>query len=266
MKARNSHVRDFVSIIILMVFTVILTSTMIFSIGKAGWLINYSLIVIYALVSGFVSAKVIDRIEHKDKREILAGSLIPLPATICMIIYLLVLGNLKSVESISPVISSAAFFICFNIPFLVLVYEHKKHKHHLVGLMIAPLVLAVVYLFAYFLTLFISADYITPQIVDSFTLSYEVAPVRNFVEDCMKSVGEEALRDSVDVKEFIDSNLDSCIGSFSAFQGLDIRAGNHSSEVIYGDSTVTIRIYYPVSFSEGNFDYRIDDFQTTIER
>jgi len=265
-RKKSTHLNYFFTILTLMLFTLILASTLIFAIGKLNPAINFALVIAYALFAGLISAKVIDKVTHKEKREILAGSLIPLPTTISIIIYLIILNNLKFVDTIGPVWASAAFFICFNIPFLVIFYEHEKHKHHLVGFTIAPLALAVVYLFAYFLTSFIAADIVQPQVIDSFTLAYEVAPVKSYVEGCMKSVAEQAMAKNDDIKSYIDANLDSCINSFSAFEHLSISSEEFSSSVVYGENTATIKLYYPISFTEGNFNYKISDFQITIER
>ncbi|MBW2992445.1 hypothetical protein KY345_04475 [Candidatus Woesearchaeota archaeon] len=263
---KHTHLNYFSAIVLLMILTLVLASVLILPIGKLNPIITLCLIIIYSLFAGYISAKTIEKITHKDKREILAGSLIPLPATICLILYIVVLNNLKFIETVDPVWASAAFFISFNIPFLVIIYEHERHKHHLVGLTLTPLALAVVYLFAYFLTSYIATDFISPQVIDSVTLSYEVAPVKNYVENCMKSVAQEAVEKEQDVKSYLDANLETCIDSFSAFEHLDIKTEDFSSEVIYGETTLTVKLHYPVSFTEGNFNYKISDFQTIIER
>lgn len=263
---KNTHLRYFSAIVLLMLFTVVLGSTLIFSIGKISKTTNFVLIIIYALFAGFVCSKVIEKTTHAEKKEVLAGSLIPLPATIAIIIYLVILNNLKFIDTINPMWASVAFFISFNIPFLTLFYEHEKHKHHLVGFTIAPLALAMVYLFVYFLTSFIATDIIEPQIIDSFTITYEVAPVKSFIEGCLKSIGKEAVEKKVDVKLYIDSNLDSCIESFNAFKDLNIKAGDFTSSVTYGETTLTINLHYPVSFSRGNFQYKLSDFQVIINK
>lgn len=265
-KKKSTHLRYLSAIVLLMIFTIILVSTLIFSIGKMNKTINFLLIIIYALGAGIVCSRVIEKTTHAEKKEILAGSLIPLPATIAMIIYLVILNNLKFVGTIDPLWASAVFFVSFNIPFLMVFYEHEKHKHHLVGFTIAPLALAMVYLFAYFLTQFIATDLIQPQVMDSFAISYEVAPVRNFVEGCLKSVAKEAVAKNQDVKKHIDSNLGNCIESFSAFEGAEIKAEEFTSSVVYGESTITVNLYYPMSFSQGNFQYKLSDFQVIIER
>lgn len=263
---KKTHLHYLSAIIILMLLTLILSSVLMFSIGKLNTTVNMVLILIYSSFTGYISAKVIEGITHKEKREVLAGSLIPLPTTIGMIIYIVTLNNLKFVETISPVWASAAFFIAFNIPFLIIFYEHKKHKHNLIGFTIAPLALAVVYLFAYVLTSFIATDFITPQVTDSFTLSYKVNPIKSYVENCLRSVSQEAVAKDEDIGLYIDSNLNNCIESFSPFKNLDIKAEDYSSEVIYGDSTITIKLNYPISFTKDNFNHKISDFQTTFER
>jgi hypothetical protein len=237
-----------------------------FSIGRVNDILMISMIGAYAVISGFISVKIIDKITHKEKREILAGSLIALPTTISIMLYTLILNNLRFIETIDPVIASVVFFVCFNIPFLVIVYEHEKHKHHLIGFVIAPLILATVYLFAYFFTIYMAADNIKPQIIDSFTIAYEVAPLKNYVENCMRTVGEEAVMENVDLKEYIDSNLVSCIRSFEAFSSVIREDGRPSSSVSYGENSIVIKLEYPLSFTEKNINYRISEFQTIIER
>lgn len=266
MKKKNTHLEYFLAIIMLMFFTVILTSTLVFSIARLSITVNLALIIVYALFAGYISAKVIEKNIHKEKKEILAGSLIPLPATISIIIYVLVINNLKFIETIDPVVASAGFFIAFNTPFLVFFYEHEKHKHNLIGFTIAPLALAVIYLFAFFMTSFIATDLIKPQIMDSFTLSYEIAPVKNYVENCLASLGNDAVEKGEDIKEYIDSNMDECIGSFAVFENKEIKTERFTSSVEYGESTVTIKLHYPVSFTKSRFNYKITDFQTTITR
>lgn len=263
---KNLNFRYFLVISVLMLFTLVFAAVIALSLGRLSAALNFILIVICASLSGFISVKIIEKITHKEKKEILAGSLIPLPATIGIMLYITVVSNLKFVETIDPVLASMIFFVCFNIPFLVMLYEHEKHKHHLVGFIIIPMILAVVYLFAYFITFYIAAEQIKPQLADSLTMSYDAAPVKSYVESCMKTVAEDAVRSNADIKSYLDSNLEACIQSFDAFDFLVIRYGQFSSSVIYGEKTITIKLYYPVSFTEGSINFRISDFQTTIER
>jgi hypothetical protein len=265
-KGKSPHIRYMLAIAILMFFTLILSSVLAFSIGKLSIIFNLILIAVISLLSGFISVKIIEKITHKEKREILAGSLIPLPAIICIMFYIMILNNLKLVETIGPVLASAVFFICFNIPFLIVLYEHEKHKHHLIGLVIAPLILSLVYITAYLLTMSIASENIKPQVIDSLTSNYDTAPVKSYVENCMKSVGEEAVAGGIDIKPYLDAKLESCISSFEAFGSLNIEEEQFTSSVVYGDKTIIIKLYYPLSFRKGSLNYRISDFQTTIER
>jgi|GEM_PF-5055529 len=261
---KSNHLKYFFAVLLLTVFTVALVSVLLlFSLSPNDIL---SLIIIFGLASGFISAKIIEKITHKEKKEILAGSLIALPATICIMIYFTVISNIRFIDTLDSRIASIIFFISFNIPFLIFLYEHERHKHHLVSYMAAPLILAFVYLFAYYISYFIASGIIQPQVIDSFTLNYDIMPVKSYVENCMKSLGREAVKDDVEIKLYIDAKLDRCIDSFSAFQDMDIDAEEFQSSVVYGESTVTINLYYPVRFRKGNFNYILSDFQTTIER
>ena len=263
---KSLNLRYFLAMAILMFFTLIFASIMVFSVGRLSAVSNFILIVICASLSGFISVKIMEKITHKEKKEILAGSVIPLPATIGIMLYITAVSNLRFAETINPVLASMAFFVCFNIPFLVMLYEHEKHKHHLIGFIIIPMILAVVYLFAYFITFYIAAEQIKPQLADSLAMSYDAAPVKSYVESCMKTLAEDAVKSKVDIKSYLDSNLKGCIQSFSAFGSLDIKDEQFSSSVIYGEKTITIKLYYPVSFREGSISFKISDFQTTIER
>ena len=266
MRKHKKHHKYFGLLIVLMLFTLLLTSTLLFSIGKISAEIGFVLVVLCAVITGLVSYKVIKKTRYSDKREILAGSIIPLPTIIGIIIYLVILENIRMVEAIDALWASAAFFIIFNIPFLADIYEHDKHKHHLVGFIFAPFILIIIYVFAFFTTQFIASDFIKPQVIDSFAVSYEIAPVRNYVDNCIRTIGKEAIEKNADIKQYFDENLDNCIESFAPFEDLEIKSEPFTSSVVYGDNTITISINYPIIITENDVQYKISDFQTILSR
>jgi hypothetical protein len=106
---------------------------------------------------GFLTCVLVDHFTVKEKKEIIAGVIVPLPASIALYAGFALLNKMKqmfvSVEtdlsianlfgfaSYPPAVVTAVLFVFFNVPFIY--YFYKKHEDALLLFyyMLAPVVI-----------------------------------------------------------------------------------------------------------------------------
>lgn len=272
MEQRTKHRAYFIALLLLMISVFILSSPLlVFFISFNKW-VSYILTAVVAYVLGHVCSKVIEKITHKEKKEILAGTIIPIPAMISLSAFIIIARTFSGLTTLNSVLIGLLYFFLFNVPFLGYLYEHEKHKHHLIGFLFAPMFLAFVYTLA-FLVASILASYSTaPLVEESIMYQSEYTEVSNFVNDCARIVAKEKIRKGfVDAEEFnsyVNSNINNCINDFEVFrnEGYDIKTKTLSTETLIGEKYVVIKIHYPVVIKEGIREKLMSKFRVVVER
>lgn len=268
----SKHGLYFVMLILLMVSVFIASAPLVlFYVSELNFL-SYIMTAILAYIFGHISAKFIENITHKEKKEVLAGTVIPLPAVIGISMFLVIADNFGQISTLNSIYTSMLYFICFNIPFLVYFYEHERHKHHLIGFLFAPMVLALVYTFTLLISSILASYSITPLVEEITTSEVEYTGVTNFITDCMKITARQKMSQGYlteeDIESYINININSCIGGFKAFKGQEymIEAGKFESDVAIGNTTVAVRANYPITIKEGTKIKQISRFSIILEK
>jgi len=101
-------------------------------------IVSYAFIAVFSLLFGWLTLRVVEWIEHKEKKEMLAGVVIPLvPAILFTIVLTLftegsqVFYDLPFVHQAlpHPLVAGLLYYVLFNLPFVYFYVEHEKHKH-----------------------------------------------------------------------------------------------------------------------------------------
>lgn len=271
MEPESRHGSYLVLLLLLMIFVLILSAPLIIFYVSVHSFISYLLTAIIALALGHFCAKFVERITHKEKKEVLAGTIIPLPAVIGLTIFVVLTNTLGQLSSLNALFASLTYFVCFNIPFLVYFYEHERHKHHIIGFFIGVMFVA----FTYSLTFFAVSSLISPSPIAQEVLSSppEYSAVTNFVDECIKVVAREkqsiGYSEEKDFSFFVDNNLGKCINNFDVFKSESFKidvVDSAKSSVSLANSTIVVFVYYPLIISERNRIKEISKFEIILER
>ncbi len=272
MEERSQHGMYFIMLILLMVSVFILSTPLVLFYVSAPNMANYFITAIIAYLFGHLSARFIEKITHKEKKEVLAGTIIPLPTVIGISVFLVIADQIGKLTTLSSIYTSIIYFVCFNIPFLIYFYEHERHKHHLVGLFFAPMFLALVYTFTFMISTILASYSITPILAETASSGTEYTEVSKFVESCLKITAEQRLKQGylskADMESYIDINIHSCINNFKAFNTQDytIEAGDFISDITIGNTTVGVKAFYPLTIKQGTKTKQISEFQLILEK
>ena len=127
----------------------------------------------------------------------------------------------------------------------------------------------------------------------------EVRPIYSYVNDCVDSIGQEAVyyigqtggyfdvpepsyfnvayylyggENHMPSKEFVEEQLEKyvnfalyfCTANFIDFEDFEVIQGNISSKVVIKDEEVIFEVYYPLSISKGDASYTLNDFEVAV--
>lgn len=122
-----------------------------------GKLIGYLIIAVAGFKMGFLACVLIDHFTLKERNEILAGIIIPLPACIALYAGFVLLAKMKQMfvtlesdpaianmfafENYSAEITTAVLFLFFNAPFLYYFYKKHEDSSILFYYMLAPVII-----------------------------------------------------------------------------------------------------------------------------
>jgi len=273
MGQESRHGSYFLLLLLLMVSVLILSAPLAIFYVSVPAFVNYIITGVVALVFGHISARFIEKITHKEKKEVLAGTVIPLPAVIGLTVFLVFANSYSGLTSLNALFVSLTYFVCFNLPFLAYFYEHEKHKHHLVGFLVGVMFVALAYSLAFFVASSLASYSVSPVAQQVLSSSPDYSAVSNFVTGCVKVVAKEKLvagySDEEEFGSYIDNNLGKCINGFSAFSGQNFlveSVGSPESSVLLANSTVAIQVYYPLIIREGDKVVDVSKFEVILER
>ena len=147
-----------VALVIASVLLVVIAAPIPFLIIELKVALGYLIIAIAGFKMGFLSCVLIEHFTVKEKKEIIAGVIIPLPASIALYAGFAVLDKMKQVfvtleadptiaslfafQIYSPAVATGILFMFFNIPFLYYFYKKQEDSSLLYYYMLAPVVIA----------------------------------------------------------------------------------------------------------------------------
>jgi hypothetical protein len=121
-------------------------------------LLGYLIIAVAGLMMGFLTCVLVDHFVIKEKKEIIAGVIVPLPAAIALYAGFEILNKMKNMfvnlesdptianlfafHAYSPILTTAVLFIFFNIPFIYYFYKKEEDSALLFYYMLAPVIIA----------------------------------------------------------------------------------------------------------------------------
>lgn len=88
----------------------------------------------------------------------------------------------------------------------------------------------------------------------------------NYAFDNVKTFPElESIK--TELESFVDNNLKNCTDDFAEFKakGMDIRAGNVSTEIIFGSRSMIFNVKYPLEISYQEKTFSIEKFQSDVQ-
>ena len=176
----------------------------------------------------------------------------------------------------------------FKVGYSVINMQMKNQKAQVtIFIIIAILIIAVVVLFFSF----------RGEIGKEKPVSPEIAPIQNFVEECIYDTGEDALyfiglhggyylpnkfsnslgipyyikdnktlmpskeKIELEVSKYIDEALPLCVGNFTEFENFQIRQGKIKTQTNILEEQVILNVDYPLTIIKGEEKSRIEKFE-----
>ncbi|MBD3310112.1 hypothetical protein GF351_02745 [Candidatus Woesearchaeota archaeon] len=215
----------------------------------------YGLYVMSGLIYGYLAMLAVKNVMHREKNELLAGMVIPLPSVILLTAFLRMFMETGMDTSVaSPITAGLVFYVSFNIRFVMEYFDHHKHKHYIGLYLVAPILL---------LTSSVLVDYavqtyawpVETELHETLEDSGTVL-VRDHIESCIRELAEEKTDISVflllddearelerEIEQHVDENLPQCI-KLERFesQGYEIKVSDPHTQAVVGESDISVDV------------------------